>query len=55
VADPRLGWRNLCEEPVRIIRVEASHATLLHSPSAAHIAADLELLLKEASGGRVVT
>ena len=54
LADPRLGWRDLCEKPVRNIRVDGSHATLLHAPHAAHIAADLGTLLKEANRRSVV-
>jgi amino acid adenylation domain-containing protein len=54
LADPRLGWRDLCEKPVRIIRVGGSHATLLHEPHAALIAAGLEALLRGANGRYVV-
>lgn len=54
LADPRLGWRDLCEKPVRIVRVSGSHATLLHEPHAAQVAAGLEALLREVNGRDVV-
>jgi amino acid adenylation domain-containing protein len=54
LADPRLGWRDLCEKPVQIVRVGGSHATLLDEPHAAQIAAGLEALLREANGRSVV-